>query len=175
GFGVVPWTTHQPLYDTVEAGEADPAAKKNLAAMRSIVSTKGLPSLLAMLDYLDADPADHFGVRDKFFQGWKELLGREPGREPRQIEGFQAPALVSPVEPIYPDIARRARIEGTVFMTARIGKEGSVGSLHLLSASNPMFTEPAFAAVRQWRYTPGTLKGEAIEVPNVIRVDFRLR
>jgi len=86
-----------------------------------------------------------------------------------------APQPVSRPAAVYPDIARRARIQGAVIMLVRIRKDGTVGSMHLLATSNPMFNEAALTAVRQWRWTPGTMKGEPIEVPYVARVDFRLK
>ena len=79
------------------------------------------------------------------------------------------------ITPVYPDIARRARIEGIVIMASRIRKDGTIGSVHVLSTSNPMFNAAAITAVRQWRYSPGKVKGEVVEVPYAVRVDFRLK
>lgn len=76
---------------------------------------------------------------------------------------------------MYPDIARRARIEGIVIFLVRIRKDGTVGSVHELWSSNPMFVKAARDAVEQWRYSPATKNGEAFEVPFFVRVDFRLK
>ena len=51
------------------------------------------------------------------------------------------PTFVSKGEPVYPDIARRARIEGTVIFLIRIRKDGTVGSTHglkVLISPRPM-------------------------------------
>ena len=168
GFTVVPWASLKPLYDTVSTEETDPKAKQRLEAMRAIVTTDGSPSLLAVLDYLDIDPDDRLNVRTK-------VLSETLPATSTNVEGLVAPQPVSRPAAVYPDIARRARIQGAVIMLVRIRKDGTVGSMHLLATSNPMFNEAALTAVRQWRWTPGTMKGEPIEVPYVARVDFRLK
>ena len=47
------------------------------------------------------------------------------------------PVIIKKVDPDYPDIARRARIEGKVILQAVIDKEGNVNEVTVLSSSNP--------------------------------------
>lgn len=87
--------------------------------------------------------------------------------------GVQAAKLVSQPRPQYPDLARKARIQGTVRLTAIIGKDGSIQSLQLVSG-HPLLIQTAISAVRMWRYDPTLLNGEPVEVITQIDVNFTL-
>ncbi len=77
------------------------------------------------------------------------------------------------VQPVYPAIARAARVEGDVVLSAIIGRDGAVQQLHLQSG-HPMLTQAALDAVRQWRYRPYRLNNEPVEVETIVTVRFRL-
>ncbi len=81
--------------------------------------------------------------------------------------------LTHRVEPIYPLIARQARVEGTVQLRAIIARDGSVEHLEVLSG-HPLLVHAASEAVRQWRFRPTLLNGEAVEVDTYITVVFHL-
>jgi protein TonB len=61
--------------------------------------------------------------------------------------------LLTKVDPIYPPIARQARIQGTVVLRAVISKEGSIEELTLVSG-HPMLVQAAIDADKQWKYKP---------------------
>jgi periplasmic protein TonB len=82
-------------------------------------------------------------------------------------------SLIRRVEPAYPPLARSARIQGPVVLEAVIGKDGTMQHLQLV-AGHPMLVSAAVEAVRQWRYRPYILNGEAIEVETQITVNFVL-
>jgi protein TonB len=82
-------------------------------------------------------------------------------------------SLIRRVEPSYPPLARSARIQGPVVLEAIIGKDGTTQHLQLVSG-HPMLVPAAVEAVRQWRYRPYILNGEAIEVETQITVNFIL-
>ncbi len=82
-------------------------------------------------------------------------------------------SLIRRVEPIYPPLARTARIQGSVVLEAIIGKDGTMQRLQVLSG-HPILAPAAVEAVRQWRYKPYILNGEAIEVETQITVNFIL-
>jgi protein TonB len=77
------------------------------------------------------------------------------------------------VQPPYPDLARKARIEGTVEFTATISKAGTIENLALVHG-HPLLVKAAEEAVLQWRYRPTLLNGEPVEVITDIMVNFRL-
>jgi periplasmic protein TonB len=81
--------------------------------------------------------------------------------------------LIRKVQPIYPPLARSARIQGTVVLQAVISKQGTIENLRLLSG-HPMLAPAAIDAVRQWRYRAYILNGEAVEVETQITVNFSL-
>jgi len=82
-------------------------------------------------------------------------------------------SLIRRVEPVYPPLARSARIQGTVILAAVISKAGTIENLRLISG-HPMLVPAAIDAVSQWRYKPYILNDEAIEVETRITVNFVL-
>lgn len=92
----------------------------------------------------------------------------------RRSEGVESGMLIHRVEPLYPPLARAARISGTVELRAVIGRDGRVRSIEVLSG-NPLLARAAIDAVWQWRYRPASLDGEAVEVETRITVNFVLR
>lgn len=91
----------------------------------------------------------------------------------RISEGVAQGFLVRQVKPVYPPLARQARIQGAVLLQAIIGKDGTIENLRLVSG-HPMLAPAAIEAVRQWRYRPYTLNREPVEVQTEITVDFVL-
>jgi len=82
-------------------------------------------------------------------------------------------SLIRKVQPIYPPLARSARVQGAVLLAAEISKDGTIKDLKLISG-HPMLVPAAIQAVSQWRYRPYILNGEAIEVETQITVNFIL-
>ena len=91
----------------------------------------------------------------------------------RQGGAVTAASLINKVNPTYPPLARQTRISGTVRLHAIISKDGSVQQLEVLSG-HPLLVQAALDAVRQWRYRPTLLNGEAVEVDTTIDVIFSL-
>jgi len=81
--------------------------------------------------------------------------------------------LIHDVPPRYPPVAGRARIEGTVVLQAVIGKDGTVHDVRVESGL-PLLAQAAIEAVKQWRYKPYLLNGEAVEVDSRITINFTL-
>lgn len=82
-------------------------------------------------------------------------------------------SLIRKVQPVYPPLARSARIQGPVVLTALISQTGTMKNVTAVSG-HPMLVPAALAAVSQWRYRPYILNGEAIEVETQITVNFVL-
>lgn len=89
----------------------------------------------------------------------------------RQNEGVQSGLLVYRVDPRYPQLAMNAGISGTVELRAIIGRDGRVRSVEVLSGS-ALLTAAAVSAVKEWRYRPTLLNGEAVEVETRVTVHF---
>ena len=84
------------------------------------------------------------------------------------------PTRTSYVAPAYPAIARSARMEGTVILEAVIDVDGSVKDVSVLR-SVALLDQSAIEAVRQWRFTPTRLNGEAVPVVMTVTVTFALQ
>ena len=97
---------------------------------------------------------------------------RRPGLE-RMSEGVLEAALIRRVQPEYPRLALAARISGVVQLRAIVGTDGRIRQLEVVSGA-PLLQAAAVAAVREWRYRPTLLNGEAVEVETLITVNFVL-
>ena len=82
-------------------------------------------------------------------------------------------SLIRRVEPVYPPLARSARIQGAVVLFAIISKAGTIGQVRVVSG-HPLLVPAAIDAVSQWRYRPYILNSEPIEVETQITVNFIL-
>ncbi|HYB61032.1 MAG TPA: energy transducer TonB [Methylomirabilota bacterium] len=91
----------------------------------------------------------------------------------RQGGMVEAAKLISRPEPIYPDLARQAGIQGDVVLHAIIGTDGRILELRVVTGS-PLLVRAAVDAVQQWRYRPTLLDGEPVEVETTITVTFIL-
>jgi protein TonB len=81
--------------------------------------------------------------------------------------------LIRKVTPVYPPLAKQARIQGTVRFTAIISRDGTIQNLQLVSG-HPLLVPAAQEAVKQWVYRPTLLNGEPVEVITQIDVNFTL-
>jgi protein TonB len=91
----------------------------------------------------------------------------------RVSQGVSQGLLIRKVQPVYPPLARQARIQGNVVLQAEISKDGTIENLRLMSG-HPMLAPSAIEAVKQWRYKPYFLNGEPVEVETQITVIFSL-
>jgi len=98
-----------------------------------------------------------------------------PPAEIRHVGGdIKPPRKVADVAPVYPPLARAARVEGIVILEAVIAEDGSVRDVRVLR-SVQLLDDAAAEAVRQWRFTPTLLNGQPVPVVMTITVAFKLR
>jgi protein TonB len=107
--------------------------------------------------------------------------------EPVHHEAATAPASTAPprittvkmaspirrVDPVYPALARQARVSGTVELLGVLGVDGRIHELKVVRG-HPLLVKAAIEAVRQWVYEPTLLNGQAVEVSAPILVNFIL-
>jgi protein TonB len=91
----------------------------------------------------------------------------------RVSEGVQMAKLINRVMPVYPPLAKSARISGVVHLIGIISKDGTIRDLKVISG-HPLLTKAALDAVSQWVYKPTLLSNEAVEVIAPIDVNFTL-
>jgi protein TonB len=97
-----------------------------------------------------------------------------PAGPVRLAELLVAPRKLVDVRPVYPDIARSARVEGTVILDAVLDRRGRVSQVRV-TKSSPLLDQAAIAAVRQWQYSPSMLHGQPVEVLMTVTITFKLQ
>ena len=99
-----------------------------------------------------------------------------PARPERiQVDGStEQTRITKKVEPVYPLLARQARIQGVVKLSSVINKDGKVQRLEVIHG-HPLLVPSALAAVKQWEYDPTLLNNEAVEIVTQIDVTFKLQ
>jgi TonB family protein len=93
-------------------------------------------------------------------------------RAPLRIGGqIRPPTKVKDVKPVYPAIARSARVAGAVTIEATIGEDGKVIDAKVVR-SVPLLDQAALDAVRQWEYMPSLLNGVPVPVLVTVTINF---
>ncbi len=94
---------------------------------------------------------------------------------PPPIQGGRAvaPKLTYTARLLYPPLARRANVQGDVVIDAMVNTKGVVRDMKVVSG-HTMLHQAALESVGQWRYEPGTLNGQPVEVRVSVLVKFRL-
>lgn len=85
-----------------------------------------------------------------------------------------APRLIEQVRPSYTDAALANRIQGSVHLEVVVTRLGRPGAMRVVRSLDAGLDEQAMLAVRQWRFEPGRLGGEPVDVLVTIVLDFRI-
>jgi TonB family protein len=89
-------------------------------------------------------------------------------------EGVTRPELLTSVRPVYTELARRARVTGTVIAEAIIDEHGDVTNVRVLKGLPMGLDQAATDAVKMWKFKPATLKGQPVKVYYVLTVNFQV-
>ena len=105
---------------------------------------------------------------------------RPPAPGPKIPGGNVLPPVLiaeTKIPPIYPELARVARLEGRVILQAVIRADGTVGEIEVLRCDEPGvgFEQASVDAVRRWMYEPATQLGTPVDVYFTIQVIFTLQ
>lgn len=165
----------RPIAQVAAASTTNPNAAPSVA-----------PNGIAPDDGLDRTPpadAPQFtsGVIDGGVDGGKGLVVEPPPPPPppkplvpvRVGPLIKQPTRTVYVQPVYPEVARQARVEGVVVIEAVLGPTGNVEQARVLR-SQPLLDEAALTAVRQWKFTPTLLQGVPVPVVMTVTVNFTL-
>lgn len=96
-------------------------------------------------------------------------------KDPLPVGGLiQRPEKIRDVTPLYPLLALRAGIQGTVILQTVIGEDGRVRNVTVLR-SIPLLDQAAIDAVRQWQFTPPLLNRQPVAVVMTVTVTFTLQ
>ena len=103
-----------------------------------------------------------------------ETVQSDPSATAHISPGVIAGQRLSFVNPVYPDVAKKAKLSGTVVLHALIGKDGKMEKLDVLTSSNPIFNNSAMEAVSKWTYRPYLLNGNPTAVDTSITINYSL-
>jgi len=102
------------------------------------------------------------------------LKAKAPVAERVRVSQDVAQGLInSRVSPVYPKLAKASRIQGQVVLRAIVGRDGTIQNAEVISG-NPLLTQAALDAVKQWRFRPYVLQGKLVEVETQVTVIFQL-
>lgn len=112
-------------------------------------------------------------------RAWNELESQIPASQ-SLMQPLPAPVpaevmerlLTHKIEPIYPESARQANIQGVVVLDAVIGSDGTVIDVRPISGPDEL-TPAAVDAVKWWRFQPYLVDGQPVQVKTRLAVDFR--
>lgn len=81
----------------------------------------------------------------------------------------------SKAEPNFPQGARQARLGGQVTLNVTVKADGTVGDVRILSEPDARLGlgKAAVAAVKRWRYSPGTYKGNPVDTSQIVVLNFK--
>jgi periplasmic protein TonB len=93
--------------------------------------------------------------------------------EPVRVGGVvREPRVTKLVSPIYPRLARQARVAGTVVLEAIVTADGKVAEIKVVSG-HPLLVDAAINCVKQWEYEPTLLNGVPTPIILTARVHFQ--
>lgn len=105
------------------------------------------------------------------------VVPQTPAVEDRiyQAHEVKAPVILRRVEPRYPQSMIRVGMSATVVVRCVIDKQGNVRNPQVLVSSMPPFNAAVLDAVEQWKFTPGTLRGQPVDTYLELKVTFAVR
>jgi len=107
------------------------------------------------------------------------IVGGLPDAPPPPVQAVRVggqikePKKLKNVAPVYPDIAKQARVQGVVILECTISPQGKVTDVKVLRGI-PLLDQAATDAVKQWVYTPTLLNGVPVPVIMTVTVNFKL-
>jgi TonB family protein len=98
-----------------------------------------------------------------------------PADSPYRVnDGVSRPEKISGAAPVYTELARRARVTGTVIVEAIIDKQGNVVSAKVLKGLPMGLDRAAVDAVETWKFKPAMNEGKPVKVYYVVTVNFKV-
>jgi TonB family protein len=95
----------------------------------------------------------------------------------RKDQDVKMPTVVKSVNAKYTKQAMEARIEGTVWLSAVVQTDGTVGDVKVTGSLDREFglDDAAVNAIKQWEFTPGTKEGRPVPVRVDVEMNFHLK
>ncbi len=201
----VPKVTPAPVLTTakqqVEPPKPTPAVTPQV--VEKAPEPQPTKTLVAPVAEAAADPREHVGVIDKpappaesqgqgtgggagsgsgagngqgIGSGIGDGSGGGTGGGPfRPGSGIEPPKLLREVKADYTEEARRRNLRGEVVLEIVVRSNGDVGDVRVLQGLGGGLESRAIAAVKQWKFSPATRRGQPVDVLVEVAVEFTLR
>jgi protein TonB len=91
--------------------------------------------------------------------------------------GVESPLILKRVKPEYPKRGAAVRLQGHVFLSAVLRKDGTIGDIKVLRGLGKGkfgFEEAAIEAVRGWEFVPGKFQNKPADIVLNLRIEFKL-
>ena len=169
---------------TTDTTPAESTVRPNTELMnRQLSAPSKISSDLKMLGGRDTAPASGFGAAgmDGLGNAGSGVFTGQSGPKvkvavPQKVSissGIAVGLLIQRTAPIYPPMAKNARVSGTVVIQATISRNGTIENSHVVSGP-AMLRQSALDAVKTWRFRPYLLSGEPVEVETTVNVNFAM-
>jgi len=116
---------------------------------------------------------DQIGNKDINVENMDELLPK-----PDEFVAYEEqPQQIETVQPVYPEMARQAGVEGVVWVKALVDKEGKVRDVIIVkpSGANAGFEDAAVEAAKKTTWKPAISNGQPVAVWISYKIEFRLK
>jgi periplasmic protein TonB len=141
-----------PVPDADVSPEATIASQTELSQMASPVTQEGVGQSAVIEQDIEVD---------------------EP--PPAFVPFEKEPVVIKKVEPIYPEIAQKAGLEGSVYAKLWITKDGKVREVVIMKSDSEIFNQAVIDAAKQWLFTPAMMKNGPVAVWLAVPFNFTLK
>lgn len=105
----------------------------------------------------------------------QDIKIEDEGPPPDFVPVEKQPVPVKQVTPVYPELAQRAQMEGTVWVKIWVDKEGKPKKAVVIKSDAEIFNQAAIDAAMQWVFTPAIMNNGPVAVWVAIPFKFKLK
>ncbi len=163
---------HRIALLTQKGSRSEPYRPVKIAALLGALALTSMVGATAF-PFLDSPtPEETISFRDAA----SRVSSRETPNQPLMVtEDVSKPRLLKRVQPVYPESARKDKLEGKVIVQVTIDKQGRVIDNQLLLSAREDLDHAALTAVRQWRFEPATQRGQPVAVFYNLTINYALQ
>jgi TonB family protein len=104
-----------------------------------------------------------------------EVVGGAVGGVLKLGDSIERPKIIKKVDPIYPEEAKKALVQGVVVLEVTLDEEGNVAKVAVLKSESSLLNQASIDAVKQWKYERFFSKGNPVSVAFPVTITFRLK
>lgn len=132
-------------------------------------------TVLSLYPKMGSDDLSMFGKAGSFLMANRELRAETPAKKPDANGKITPPSVLKRVAPKFPAAAQHFAVEGQLVVEVRVAPDGTISAPKIIKPlPAPTLSYTALTAVRQWRFTPAKLNGQAVPFIWNLTVNFKL-